>query len=307
MNSFRLLLAPLLAAGSFIYLSLAPAEAADRWQEAASGAVAILPGPWNNRGITNATLYCKEQRWGFLLRVDEDLLPPGAAADGTVTVDGDPFPVVAIALAGGLDLPVPHEILQPLRESGSMGIVIGEGKAARKASFSLRGSRVVIDAIVPRCSQVDMSAYPAIALSETDPAVTVAGGLMAEEAELVRAFTGKAATLAAATKELDGGKALLFASLCGSTSYYGLSGCTIAGFVRSEAAGDWAPAYNTEGARLFLDETASNGGFPGIVSLPTVGDPVPAHWIWTGETYELRETVMAEQDETPEEEGDTAQ
>ena len=45
-----------------------PALAADRWEEAGSGAVAILPLPKPATAITGGSFYCSEQRWAFLLR-----------------------------------------------------------------------------------------------------------------------------------------------------------------------------------------------------------------------------------------------
>ncbi len=210
-------------------------------------------------------------------------------------------------LDGALDVEVPFGILQPLREAARMGVVVGEGGNRHEATFSLRGSRDTIDAIAPRCSQVDMSAFERLTLSPADPSVPVASALLAEEADLFRAWSGTSPELAAASVDLGEGKALLFASLCGSTSYYGLSGCTVAGFARTGAGTEWKLVYNTEGSLIHLDRGVTNGGFPNVVSLPMVGSTTPSHWVWTGEAYELREEVMAEQDMAPEEEGDTSQ
>lgn len=301
---------PIEAAFLAVLASAVPAgaaSAADQWQEAGSGAVALLPKPQSAKGIASATLYCIEQRWSFLFRVDGASGATPEPAAGILTVGGEPFPVEAAAHNGALDVAVPFEILQPLREAARMGVVIGEGGTRWEATFSLKGSRVTIDAIAPRCSQVDMSAFERVVLSTTDPAVTVAATLLAEEAGLFRAWAGVSPELAAASVELADGKALLFASLCGSTSYYGLSGCTVAGFARAGAEAQWTLAYNTEGALIHLDRSAANGGFPTLVSLPMVGSTTPSHWVWTGEAYELREEVMAEQDKMPEEEGDTSQ
>ncbi len=283
------------------------APAADRWQEAGSGAVALLPKPQSAQGIASATLYCIEQRWSFLFRLDGASGEAPERAAGVLTVGGEPFAVEAVGRKGGLDVEVPFEVLQPLREAARMGVVIGEGGTRREATFSLRGSRDTIDAIAPRCSQVDMSAFERVVLSPADPSVPVAATLLAEESGLFRAWSGTSPDLAAASVELGEGKALLFASLCGSTSYYGLSGCTVAGFARAGAGAEWKLAYNTEGSLIHLDRSATNGGFPNVVSLPMVGSTTPRHWVWTGDAYELREEVMAEQDMAPEEEGDTSQ
>ncbi|CAG0957687.1 hypothetical protein RHIZO_00532 [Rhizobiaceae bacterium] len=294
-----------LLAGLALAGAAAAAPVADRWQQAGSGAVALLPKPQSAKGIASATLYCIEQRWSFLFRVDD--ASGETPASGILAVGGEPFAVEAAGRNGALDVEVPFEILQPLREAARMGVVFGESGAKREATFSLKGSRDTIDAIAPRCSQVDMSAFERVVLSPADPAVAVASTLLAEEAGLFRAWSGTNPEMAAASVDLGEGKALLFASLCGSTSYYGLSGCTIAGFARAGAGAEWKLAYNTEGSLIHLDRSAANGGFPNVVSLPMVGSTTPSHWVWTGEAYELREEVMAEQDMAPEEEGDTSQ
>ena len=49
-----------------------------------------------------------------------------------------------------------------------MVVEIGTGEDAPKATFNLRSSKLVIEAIAPRCSQIDMSAFEAVSLSETD-------------------------------------------------------------------------------------------------------------------------------------------
>jgi hypothetical protein len=304
-------LKPFGPAGAAFLASLALAGAAnaatvaDRWQEAGSGAVALLPKPQSAKGIAGATLYCIEQRWSFLFRLDGGAAPAGDPPAAVLTLGDDKFPLAATARNGALDVEVPFDMLQPLREAARL--VIGEGAGKLQANFSLKGSRDVIDAIAPRCSQVDMSAFESVALTPSDAAVPLAATLLSEEAKLFRAWAGTDPQVSAATVELADGKALLFASLCGSTSYYGLSGCTVAGFARADAAGPWTLAYNTEGALIHLDRAAASGGFPTIVSLPMVGSTTPSHWIWTGEGYELREEVMAEQDKMPPEEGDTSQ
>ena len=62
---------------------------------------------------------------------------------------------------------------------------------------------------------------------------------MQAEAKLFRAAAGKPPVFASAMLPLNGGRKLMFASLCGSTSYYGPSGCTLSGFA---AEGDWKTA-----------------------------------------------------------------
>jgi len=301
---FRLPVATLFAT-ALILLGAAPAWSSDTWQEAARGAVAILPVPEKAAGITAGSLFCAEQRWSFLFYAEPGLIAAGSSMEGKVTVGGEAFAVEAVEENGLLNASVPFEILQPLRDASRMGVEIGAGETALSAVFPLRGSRAVIEAVAPRCSQVDMSAYQRVTLSETDPAVAVAEKLLAEEAKLFREATGIRPVYAAKTLELADGKALLFASICGSKNYYGDSGCSLSGFARTGAGAEWLLVYDTEGVLIHIDPEAANGGFPTIVTLPVVGGVEPSHWVWTGTAYEVREEVMAEQDHIPGE-GDSA-
>lgn len=283
----RLPAAPILAIA--LLAAAAPAWPSDRWEEAASGSVAILPAPEKADGISGGSLYCAEQRWSFLFRPEAGAIPAGATMAGKVTIDGELFPVRAVEMNGLLTASVPFDILEQLKAAARMSVAIGDGEDVVSAVFPLRASRTVIDAVAARCSQVDMSAYPRFTLSETDPAAAQAEHLLAEEAGLFRAATGRRPAYAAGLLELADGKALLFASICGSTSYYGDSGCNMAGFARLGSGQDWRPVYNTEGVLLHIDPGAANDGFPGIVTLPVAGDAEPSHWVWTGAAYQIRE------------------
>lgn len=271
-------------------LSLASLEAfaSEQWEAAASGAVAILPVPDKAKGIEGGSLYCAEQRWSFLFRPYTKPAPT-ARIPGKITIGGEPFPVLAVETNGLLAASVPFEILEPLKSAARMGVAIGDGEAAMSVVFPLQGSRAVIDAVAARCSPVDMSAYQPIALTETDPAVAEAERLLADEAKLFRAATGLQPRYAAKLMDLPDGKALLFASICGSNSYYGQSGCSLAGFARSGAGQEWTAVYNTEGVQLYADPATANAGFPGIVTLPRSGEAEPSHWIWNGTTYQIRD------------------
>ena len=61
-------------------MSAGAADASDRWEEAGSGAVAILPPPQKAKGITSASLFCAEQRWSFFFRAEPGLCPPAGKA-----------------------------------------------------------------------------------------------------------------------------------------------------------------------------------------------------------------------------------
>lgn len=271
---------------------VAAAQAAERWQEAAGGAVAILPAPTEAKGIVGGSLYCVEQKWGFLLRTAE--ATDAVVRSVSIGIEGQVFELPAVAAAGTLQLAVATEFLDLLKQGNRMRVEAGDSHAI----FSLGGSTKVIEAIAPRCSQVDMSAYEAVSLEELRPAVDEARDLFADEIALFRAATDKEPMVAATEIGLDDGKRLLFATLCGSTWYYGASGCTLSGWAASGADDGWAQVYATEGVQLYLDRRATRDGWPALVTLPAINGVEASHWLWTGDAYAVEVTHIAA-DEAP--------
>ena len=192
-----------LAAGLFLTagfaMSAGAADASDRWEEAGSGAVAILPPPQKARGVASASLFCAEQRWSFFFRLEPGAVPAGWKSPAKITLGGIAFDGEAVEARGSVGMAMPADHLEALKHASRMVFAAVDGTVA--AGFSLSGSRAAIDAIATRCSQVDMSAYARVVLSETDPAVETAKILLADEARLFRAETGKQPIHAAATIE----------------------------------------------------------------------------------------------------------
>lgn len=278
--------------------------AADRWEEAGSGAVAILPEPAQANGVTGGSLACAEQRWSLRLRLDAAAAPQ-LGKEGVVTAGEDRFtvPVASDGTVATLDLP--YDALEGLKNGTRMIVALAEGKKPAGATFSLRNSKKVIEAIAPRCSQIDMTGYDRLAFEDIGIAVEEARPLVAEDVAEFREATTTEPKIAAGRLDLPEGRALLYASLCGSTWYYGASGCTVIIHARAQAGGAWQQALSSEGVALYVDRANSNGGMPNLVTLPLVNGLEPLNWVWTGQAYELREQVLAEQDPVPAEaEGD---
>lgn len=272
-----------------------PASAADRWVEAGRGAVAILPAPAAASPVLGASLYCAEQRWALLLRTAPNAVADGLRAPAGIVVGNETFAATAALAASTIDIELPAGIIDPIKAANRMTVTVGAGTL--EAEFPLRGSRKAVEAIAPRCSRIDMSAYEEISLSERDDNIAVAAELRAGETRLFRSFTGDRPVLAARTIDLADGKSLLFASLCGSKTYYGTSGCSLAGYARMSPTGAWQEAYETEGVFLYLDRTAENGGFPDLMTLPVVDGLQPTRWSWTGTGYAVGGAIVAERQE----------
>ena len=84
---------------------------------------------------------------------------------------------------------------------------------------------------------------------------------------------------------LDGGRRLMFASLCGvKTAYYGPSGCTMRGYAADAPDTPWREVYATEGMTIYTDRKTDRDGWPGLVTVPA-GATEALHWTWTGAGY----------------------
>lgn len=282
------------------------ASASDRWEEAGSGAVAILPAPLKAASITGGSLHCAEQRWSLRLRTEGKITPIADAKTG-IDIDGTVFESAADIARDYASLRIPYEALELLKEGSRLNVRLTGDPKKPDAVFALRGSRAVLDAIAPRCSQVDMSAYTPVTLDAEHPAVEPAKKLLVEWAKGYRAWSGKQPTYAAAVLDVAPDKKLMFASICGSPNYFGASGCSLNGYAADSTGAEWRQVYETEGVLLHTDPKTSNGGWPNLVTLPAVNGTEASHWIWNGSEYELRELIAAEQDEPTELRGTTAQ
>lgn len=273
-----------LAAG--LLLSLSSASARDRWQEAGSGAVAILPPPLESTGITGGSLHCAEQRWNFLLRTDP-ATANFAGDEARLTVGREEFPAKANWNGSGITVSVLPEALEALKAGNRVSITGGNGSEPALATFPLGGSRKAIEAVAPRCSQVDMSAYERIAFSEASPGVEPARTLLAGEIKRFRSATGKSPAVAAVIVDLEAGRKLLFATLCGSTSYFGESGCSLTGYAAENATAEWKEVYSTDGLLLHTDPKAATDGWPDLLTLPAIGGTEASRWRWDGGVYAI--------------------
>jgi len=262
------------------------AHASDRWEEAGSGAVAILPVPLKASAVYGGSLACAEQHWTLRLRTEARPDATGSVAV-EVAVDGRKTMLDASQSPTLVDIPVDRDTLDRLKRGVSLAVRIGSEKGAPSAAFSLRNSQKAIDAVAPRCSPVNMAGYDHVALVESPADGETVENLLSEEIKLFRQATASAPRIASARIAGGGGRELLFASLCGSSWYYGRSGCTLFGFARTSPSAEWREVYHSEGMGLYVKHQAMPDGWPELATLQ-VGDTEPMRWRWDGSRYELR-------------------
>ncbi len=267
------------------------ARAADRWEEAGRGAVAILPVPVRANAILGGSLACAEQRWTLRLRTERQEAAVGPATV-ELAIDGRRRTVDATLGETLVEVPVDRDTLERLKAGVGLAVRIGTEREGPGASFSLRNSQKTIDAIAPRCSPVNMDGYDHVALVEGTSDAALAEPLLQDEIRLFRQATTASPRIAAARIDRGEGRSLLFASLCGSTWYYGRSGCTLFGFARDAADADWREVYHSEGMSLYLDAGDGTAEWPGLATLQA-GSTEPMRWRWNGNGYELRSSAYA--------------
>ena len=293
----RLTLSALVAGLAMVVLDTRPA-AATEWTTAPASAVARLPAPTRTSGVSGGELRCAERRWNLLLSLTPEIagdlaLVPGS--DTAVLVIGtQTFEARASAVAGGVSIPVAGGLLEPLKAGSRLAIDIAGATSPLSAQFSLRGSRRAIDAADPECSPRDMSAYEPVLLSEESTAVPVARALRAAEIAIFRKATASEPRISAQTIFLGEGRALLFAEICGSSWYYGRSGCNLTSFAVEHADADWRLVYDAEGSEIHLDRQRGAEGWPNLVTLPRQGGGDELVWSWSNGQYVLFEPDEAD-------------
>lgn len=255
-------------------------------------ATAVLPAPSQTRGITGGELRCAEQRWHISLAFDPLAAAPATPVAATLSVDGQVFELGGHVENQAVALPISNVLVQLLKAGTRLTVEVTAAPSLR-AGFSLRGSRRAIDAAAPFCSKPDMSGYDRIVLSPFSPLVQIAAELRKDEIRLFRQATMSTPSVSAEMIELADGKRLLFAEICGSSWYYGVSGCNLAGFVRDSPLADWRIVYDAEGADLYVDRDQTIGGWPKLIALPKQGGGEAVSWVWSGTDYVASDPAAA--------------
>ena len=269
------------------------AQLPDRWVADETEARAALPVS----GETTASLSCAAQRWTLDLPVRGEI----TIDDGLVlmNVDGRPFELAAVMKDGNISMRLPREALEPLKDGLRMQLEFSGTLAETAGSpvFALRGSRAAISSVEDRCTLRDMSAYQAVTFTPFSSYLNIARELRADDIEAFETATASQPKVSVAMIELGAGRRILFARLCGSSWYYGLSGCNITGFVpqadpvaEGDAEGEttWRVVYDTENVALYLDPGSKTDGWPDLVSLPVRGSGPGLVWRWEGRGYALK-------------------
>ena len=266
---------------------LPQAAAQERWQAEEDRAEASIPVPRNETNIASARMVCAEQRWAFELSTQE----AGATLaeeEAEIRVDGTAFAAQAAFAPGRVEVAVPFEALDPLKRG--IGLTIRfEDEAAQAAfgslQFSLAGSRLAITAMEDICSRPDMSAYRALTFSPFSSHMGLARRLREEDMARFRLATSSEPELTVAMAEFGNGRRVLFTRLCGSSWYFGRTGCNVTGFAPGTGDDEWLVVYDSEGVLVHVDHAHDEYGWPDLVTLPLRGRGEASRWRWSGSQY----------------------
>jgi hypothetical protein len=258
---------------------------ASDWTHVAGEAAIELPAPTRAEGIFGAALRCTEQRWSLDLTLEPGRETPTEMPSAVLAVGEQRLDVIGKAATGGISLPLARLAIGPLKGGIQFKVDFPGVDPALGATFSLRGSKAAIAAAEPLCSKRDMTGYGHIALSPYSSYLLEAAELRQEEIKVFKQATASTPTLAAGLTTLDGDRQLLFVEACGSSWYYGASGCNLAGFARTSSESGWTLVYDAEGADLYQDNGTAVDGWPNLISLPKKGGGDEIVWAWNGAAY----------------------
>jgi hypothetical protein len=285
------IVAPLLAAA-------VPAAAQDAWVADEFEARITLPDPEPGSPVTGGTMSCAEQVWKLSLATTIDAIVAGANGTAEIGLFLGTFPAPSKAVPAGIEITVPKEVLEPLKRGTRL--VVGFDGGTDEVRFRLAGSRRAITAAEALCSQRRMPVANSVPLTPYSSYLLLAKALRESDIADFATSTAAEPRLRAGMVEIGGGRRLLFTELCGSTWYYGNSGCSLIGYAPADGKDPqtpegWRKVYDTEGVFLYVDPETSSGGWPDLLAYSATEAGEPARWTWNGSEYVLADAPLRAQ------------
>ena len=284
------------------------AQTQSRWQAHEEEALATLPLPRDQQNVSAASLSCNAQKW--TLRIDFAETPPGEGAEAAIRIDGMRFSADVERDGTALTIRVPREALEPLKAGLRLEVEYpSTAETTENLSFALRGSRIAITTVEERCSHRDMSAYQAVSFTPYSSYMELARELRAEDISAFIMATTAKPDVQVAMAEFGESRRILFTRLCGSSWYFGTTGCNITGYApedapESQGSDDasepqlWRAVYDTENVHLFTDARSVHEGWRDVVTLPVRATEPSQIWRWDGARYALHGDLPDEEEAT---------
>ncbi len=278
-----------------------PSHAQSAWIAAEDQAYAILPDPEPGTAVTGGVMLCSEQVWTLSLATEPGAVIEGADGAAKLTARGQPFSVSSATGNGSVDLTIPYDALEPMKAGIRLQIDF-EGES-RPVRFGLAGSRRALTTVGENCTPRQLPTENMVELSAASPYLELGRQLRANDIKDFVVSTNQLPDLRVALLDFEDGRQLFFTEICGSSWYYGVSGCNVAGFARTggEAAESaeidtdgWDAVFESEGTHLYIEPGKLNDGWPDLIAIPLKPGFPDKLWTWTGQRYSVDGTIQAE-------------
>jgi len=283
------LTARLALAALFLATGPAAAQAQSGWTAVEGKASILLPAP-SAGPVSSASLDCSGQRWSLRLQVEDGA--PVVSGPVSLGVDREQFSLTAKPDSNSVLMALPAAVVERIKSGIRLSIRLSlDGP---DVDFSLRGSRRAIETAAPFCSPRDMSAFEQIALSAIErPDLELARTMRTDDIKAFRAATSSEPKLNAGVLTGEGESRIVFAQLCGSSWYFGRTGCNIAGYLIGTSGEDQPVVFDGEGAALYAVPDSGNGGWPDLIAVSPGVAGADIIWRWDGSRYSfLREDAI---------------
>lgn len=269
---------------------VAPAMGADFWIADETRAFITLPDPEPGSPVTGGTMSCSEQAWTMTLTLEMGALVAGATGTAVFATYFGSVEARSELVSGAIEIGIPHELLEPLMRSSRVGISFVGG--SDEIRLPLKGSRKAITVASRLCSRRVMPVANSIPLTPFSSYLMLARQLRASDIDDFALSTATEPKIRAGMVEIGAGRRLLFTELCGSTWYYGRSGCNLTGYAPVEGQDPatpegWRIVYETEGVFLYTDPAASHDGWPDLIAYSMLDTNEQLRWVWDGGEYRL--------------------
>lgn len=301
-SGFQRLLPILLASLALAVAGAAPAAAADVWTADPYEARVTLPDPEPGTPVTGGTMACAAETWTLTLATRIDAIVAGATGTARIVVPLGTFEAPSKAVPAGIEIAVPRAALEPLMRSTRLSIGFAGG--TDEVRFPLAGSRRAITAAEALCSKVEMPVANSVPLTPYSSYLLLTRDLRRSDIEDFVMSTADAPRLRAGMVEIGEGRRLLFSEMCGSTWYYGASGCSLIGYAPVEGKDaakpeGWRIVYETEGVYLYVDPDAAHEGWPDLLAYAAAAPTEAMRWTWKDGSYALEDDAAPAAGEVP--------
>ena len=280
-------------------LAASPAAAQTVWTAPEGQSYAMLPEPERGTPITGGVMLCDQQVWTLSLATEPGAEIEGADGAATLIALGRRFTAPSSRGDSSIDIVIPYDALEPMKASSRLQLELGDKLVVR---FPLTGSRRAITAVEQSCSARQLPTENRIELTTASVYLELGRRLRSEDIRDFVLSTSQLPELQVAMLDLEGNRRLFFVEICGSSWYYGVSGCNIAGFASfkngTDAAeidtADWDVVFESEGVHVYTDPGQSSDGWPNLIAVPLKPGFPDKLWTWTGQRYAVEGTIQAE-------------